>query len=104
MNILRDVRRFFMLSCQDVNAFLAGYLEGTLDDRTRVRFEQHIARCPQCAPYLEQYRATIALAKTAGAIEPKAPPDVLAEWTLSFLREHYDEGGNGRREERQDGR
>ena len=100
-SILQRTRRFFMLTCQDVNAFLVGYLEGTLDARTRVRFERHIARCPQCAPYLDQYRKTIALAKAEGTAEPLAPPDELAEWTLAFLRKHYGEerekgrGGEG---------
>ena len=94
-SILQRTRRFFMLTCEDVNAFLVGYLEGALDPRTHARFERHVARCAQCGSYLDQYRTTIALARAEGTAEPQAPPDELAEWTLAFLREHYGGGGDG---------
>ena len=99
-SILQRTRRFFMLSCRDINAFLASYLEGTLDARTHARFERHIARCAQCGSYLDQYRKTIELAKTNGTAKLEAPPEELAEWTLVFLRKHYQrEVGRGNGEE-----
>ena len=100
-SILQRTRRFFMFSCRDINAFLVGYLEGTLDARTHARFERHIAHCAQCGPYLDQYRKTIELAKTTGTAEPEAPPEELAEWTLVFLRKQY--GENAGKEERKNG-
>ena len=86
MKPFRTVRRLFMLTCEDVNDFLVAYLDGTLDTRTRARFERHIARCPQCRAYLAQYRETIALVQADGEPEPADPPDDLVELTLAFIR------------------
>jgi anti-sigma factor RsiW len=49
------------LSCQELVELVTDYLEGTLDDLTRARFEQHVARCDGCAAYLEQMRQTVKL-------------------------------------------
>lgn len=76
-----------MLTCEDVNRFLAKYLEGALDKRTRERFEKHVARCEPCQRYLEQYRTTIDLVKASDDLPE--PPEELTERTLAFLREHY---------------
>lgn len=91
MNILHRLRQRFMLTCEDVNHFLAEYLEGTLDEKTCARFEKHIAGCEQCRRYLKQYRITVDLVKEAEEV-PEAPPDELTEKTLAFLRTHYDGG------------
>ena len=82
-----------MLSCEDVNDFIVEYLEGTLDDRTRRRFEKHIANCPACSTYLDQYRETVTLVKEEAA--PPEPPEELVDATLDFLRQHYDDAQNG---------
>lgn len=37
------------------------YLEGTLPDPVRARFDAHLAECPYCQTYLEQMRQTIAV-------------------------------------------
>lgn len=80
-----------MLTCEDVNAFIVDYLEGTLDDRTRRRFEKHIANCGVCSTYLDQYRETVTLVKEEAAEHPPEPPEELVDATLDFLRQHYDE-------------
>ena len=91
MSIFTDIRRLFMLTCEDVNHFLAEYLEGTLDERLRLRFEKHIANCAICDTYLEQYRRTIALVKEEADADLPEPPEELAKVTLDFLRRHYDD-------------
>jgi len=53
MSIFTRVRRLFMLTCEDVNAFLVEYVDGTLDDRTERRFERHVESCMQCRTFLE---------------------------------------------------
>jgi anti-sigma factor RsiW len=35
------------------------YLEGTLPEADRIRFEEHIARCSGCQAYLAQMRQVI---------------------------------------------
>jgi anti-sigma factor RsiW len=54
------------LVCQQAIELVTDYLEGALSRRERRRFEAHLRACPNCAAYLEQIRATIAL---AGAVE-----------------------------------
>ena len=69
--------------CQKVNEFLADYVEGTLDDRTREQFERHMNMCKCCDHYLDQYRHTIDMTKQVDDIPI---PAELAEHTLAFLR------------------
>ncbi len=54
------------LVCQQAVELVTDYLEGSLSRRDRRRFERHLRACPNCSAYLEQIRATIAL---AGSIE-----------------------------------
>lgn len=77
-----------MLTCEDVNDFLIDYLDGTLDENMRERFEAHIAKCEQCRRYLEQYRQTVDMVKEFD--EMPEPPDELVEKTLTFLRNRVD--------------
>jgi anti-sigma factor RsiW len=61
------------LVCREVVELVSDYLEGALDERDRVRFEAHLAKCDGCSAYLDQMRRTIAL---AGTLTPEAlePP------------------------------
>ena len=89
--IADTLRRLFRpsLSCEQVNQFILDYLDGALDARTRKRFEAHMAACPDCSPYLDQYVQTVELLREQGEAAP-APPAALVEHTLAFLREHLD--------------
>jgi anti-sigma factor RsiW len=51
------------MTCRELLPFLADYLAGALDARTRARFEAHLADCPACVDYVRSYRETIRLAK-----------------------------------------
>ena len=90
MAALQILKSFFRrpLSCEDVNRFIIDYLEETLPPRTRKRFEAHVADCPNCGSYFDQYLETLDLVREDGsfAIEP---PEELVDMTLHFLREHY---------------
>jgi predicted anti-sigma-YlaC factor YlaD len=92
MSALNSIKRWFQrpLSCQDVNQFIVDYLEETLPARTRVRFEKHIADCPNCGPFFDQYLQTIQLAREEGTPSINLPEE-LVEATLTFLRDHYDD-------------
>ena len=56
------------LVCQQVVELVTDYLEGTLSDVDRQRFERHLAGCPHCTEYLAQMRETIRL---AGRLAPE---------------------------------
>jgi len=71
--------------CEEVNEFLADYVEGTLEEKTMAQFEEHMDMCKCCNHYMDQYRRTIDMTKEA---EEVVIPAELAEHTLSFLREN----------------
>jgi anti-sigma factor RsiW len=49
------------LSCRELVELVTDYLEGTLPEAERERFEEHLDRCDGCRTYLEQMRQTIAV-------------------------------------------
>jgi anti-sigma factor RsiW len=49
------------LSCKELVELVTDYLEGTLDEATRARFEEHIAGCDGCTEYVAQMEETIRL-------------------------------------------
>lgn len=87
MRLFDKIRQIFSpsLSCEQVNGFLADYLEGRLSPEIRRQFEAHMEMCPSCAPFLEQYRQTVRLVHDEGQVD--VPPGLI-EHTLHFLQEH----------------
>ena len=47
------------LTCQELVELVTEYVEGTLSDVDRGRFEEHIMTCPPCRAHLDQMRKTI---------------------------------------------
>jgi len=77
--------------CKKVNEFLAEYVDGELDDKTRMQFEDHIGLCGCCNHYLDQYKTTISMTKETMEVNV---PSELAEHTLTFLRKNADFSGS----------
>ena len=75
------------LTCQQVNEFIVDYLEDRLPHKTRIMFEKHLAMCPSCVPFFDQYNQTVELIREEGKID--IPPD-LAEHTMAFLKQQLD--------------
>ena len=48
------------MACNELVELVTDYLEGTLDKRDQVRFQTHLAQCPYCLDYVDQFRETIA--------------------------------------------
>jgi anti-sigma factor RsiW len=48
------------MDCQELVESITAYLDETLPDADRRRFENHLAACPHCTEYLAQMRQTIA--------------------------------------------
>lgn len=48
------------MDCKELVEEITAYLDGTLPDADRRRFDTHLANCPCCTEYLEQMRQTIA--------------------------------------------
>ncbi|GEM_PF-502577 len=87
LHLLEKIRRIFRPSpsCQEVNRFLAEYIEGVLPAETQARFKMHLDQCAKCKPYFEQYLMTLELVKEDEEVNP---PEELLEHTIEFLRAH----------------
>jgi anti-sigma factor RsiW len=53
------------VTCRDFADFLADYIDDALPADIRRQFEIHLAECPDCVAYLQQYRDVIRLAPLA---------------------------------------
>ncbi len=53
------------MTCRDCAEFLSDYVSGDLPGEARLIFESHLERCANCATYLEQFRVTIQMTRTA---------------------------------------
>jgi anti-sigma factor RsiW len=68
------------LTCRELVELVTDYLEGTLPDRERERFEAHLATCEGCTRYLVQMRETIRLTGMLAEEQiPVAQRDALLE-------------------------
>ena len=47
------------LVCREFVELVTDYLEGTLPERERLRFEAHLAECDGCTGYLEDMRRLV---------------------------------------------
>ena len=48
------------MDCQELVEAITAYLDGTLPDAERRRFDNHLAACPHCTEDLAQMRDTVA--------------------------------------------
>jgi anti-sigma factor RsiW len=68
------------LQCQQAVELVTDYLDGSLSRRQRRRFEAHVRACPNCAAYLEQIQAVVAMTGTVAPddLSPQAQADLTA--------------------------
>ena len=76
------------LSCQEIVELVTDYLEGSLSNKERKAFEEHLSGCPHCTNYLDQMRQTIKMTGrlTQEALEPELRERIL-EAFRDFARE-----------------
>ncbi len=68
------------LTCREVSDFLGAYFADDLAPRERRLFDEHVATCPDCQVYMNQYRTTQRLATKAfdaDAADPGVPEDLV---------------------------
>jgi anti-sigma factor RsiW len=58
------------------------YLEGTLPETDRIRFEAHLAECDGCAGYLEDMRRLVG--SLNNVVEPPPGPETRDALTRAF--------------------
>jgi anti-sigma factor RsiW len=49
------------MTCREFIEFLLEYLSETLPQAERVRFDEHLTKCPHCVAYLKSYEETVRL-------------------------------------------
>ena len=70
------------MTCRELAGFMADYLSGELPAEARSRFDHHLSLCPNCVNYLEQYKTTVALGRSAfvdadAGVPPDVPDDLI---------------------------
>ena len=70
------------ISCQEVVELVSDYLEGLVDDATRVEIEAHLELCPGCDEYLRQMRTTL---RALGCV----PLDTLSDTAKEDLTDAF---------------
>jgi anti-sigma factor RsiW len=73
------------MTCAEFVELVTAYLEGTLPSDQRDAFDEHLALCPGCERYLEQFRTTIDLLGELPEESLSAPGrerllDAFAQW------------------------
>lgn len=68
------------MACNEIVETITAYLEGTLAEHDRGRFEAHLAACPFCRVYVAQMRETIARLGTLdeSRLSPQARERLIA--------------------------
>ena len=74
------------MACHELVETITAYLDGTLPEAHRQRFDAHLAECPFCREYLAQMRTTVARLGTVDqtTLSAQASDDLLAafrEWS-----------------------
>ena len=67
------------MNCREFTEFLHEYLSGNLPVDDRAAFDAHLAECPWCVAYLQNYRETILLGKAAFAPADEPLPERVPE-------------------------
>ena len=67
------------LACKELVEVITDYLEGTLPERDRARFDAHILTCPPCREYVAEMRTTLQLTGrlTVDSISSSARDELL---------------------------
>jgi anti-sigma factor RsiW len=70
------------MACRELVRVVSAYLDGTLPDQDRVRFEAHLEECAWCVNYVEQIRETIL---TVGELDAESiAPETRREIVEAF--------------------
>lgn len=74
------------ITCRELEGFILGYLEGTLTEHERDEFEYHLTLCPPCVDYLDAYKKTVELGRSAFDDKDEVPESVPEDLIAAILR------------------
>jgi anti-sigma factor RsiW len=81
---LDDPDQLDQMTCRELVELVTEYLEGTLPEEDRVRFDDHLVSCPHCVTYLDQMRTTVGL---LGTLSEDQVPHQARDELLSAFRD-----------------
>ena len=84
------------LDCRDLVELVTEYLEGSLSEADRRRFEEHLAECDGCTDYVAQMRTTIELTGHLGTddVDPIALDTLLEAFRHHHQHHHHHRHGD----------
>lgn len=88
-----------MITCRELEAFVADYLDGTLPAAQRAVFVLHLLACRECRDYLKAYRRSVEVGRCACADHDGPPPAEVPEAFVEAVLESLWQGGARRRRE-----
>ena len=71
------------MTCEEFVELVTAFLEGALDEPTEHAFVEHLADCPGCERYLDQFRTTIS---ELGELPAESLPDETRDRLLDAFR------------------
>ncbi|HEX8867826.1 MAG TPA: zf-HC2 domain-containing protein [Lentzea sp.] len=71
------------MTCEEFVELVTAFLEGALDEPAEHAFVEHLAECPGCERYLDQFRTTIA---ELGELPPESLSDDTRDTLLNAFR------------------
>ena len=74
------------MTCREFVEFLWRYIDNELSQAERTTFDDHLAKCPHCVKYLQQYQDTVRIGKAAvvASTDP-VPAEVPADLIQAIL-------------------
>lgn len=77
-----------MMTCKEIIDFLMRYLDGELAADESARFEEHLAICPPCVAYLQTYKESVRLGRSAcvTGVDCQEVPEDLVQAILAARR------------------
>jgi anti-sigma factor RsiW len=76
------------VNCQSlITDFLHDYHAGTLSMARRMEFDFHLTLCRACRQYVDSYKKTVTLARTAENADVPDPPPELVDAILKLTRD-----------------
>lgn len=73
------------MTCRTFIEFLMEYLDGELSPEEHTEFEAHLAECPWCVAYLQNYQEAIRLGKAVFADEVRNVPEDVPEELIQAI-------------------
>jgi anti-sigma factor RsiW len=72
------------MTCREFTDFIVDHFDGKLPKKVAEEFDDHLAVCPDCRTYLQNYRRTVDLVRSTRSDAP-IPDDVPPELVDAVL-------------------